>query len=336
MGGFALSASRLSWRIIGTSGFADALFALALRNAGQVLLGAAGSDPTRSQVFAQRHGCPKTYASPAELLGDPGIDAVWVASPNYLHAEHVRAAMEAGKHVLAEKPLATESKTARELAELAEQTRLRLAVGYQGRFHRANQDLVGLVRAAELGTIAFVRASWQTQYDNLPGDWRLHRETSGGWALMDIGTHTLDAALWITDFAEPHHLIAARLSTNFWDVEVDDLAVLLLQLGDATVVVETATGLQAPASRIEAHGTKGWAIVEGAFVPRLGPAGGRLTTSTGIDRTYDNAPNPYEEQVRNFANWVRGSDYAGATGVEGAINIRLLQTAREWTGAPGS
>jgi 1,5-anhydro-D-fructose reductase (1,5-anhydro-D-mannitol-forming) len=327
-----LSAIRLRWGVIGTTGFADAIFAPALQNADQEVLGAAGSDPKRSRAFAERHGSSRSYASPDDLLSDPDINAVWVASPNMLHAEHVRMALERGKHVLAEKPLATEAAAARLLADLAEKTGLRLAVAYQGRFHRANQDLVTLVRLGEIGDVAYVRASWQTQYAALPGDWRLHRETSGGWALMDIGTHTLDAALWITDFAEPRRLLAARLSTHHWPVDVDDLAVLLMQLGNTTAVVETATGVQAPANRIEVHGTKGWAVTRNTFVSSLGPAGGRFMTSTGIDRAYGDAPNPYEEQARVFAAWVGGGEYAGTTGAEGAINIELLQTAREWPG----
>ena len=114
----------------------------------------------------------------------------------------------------------------------------------------------------------------------LPDAWRLRQNTSGGWAIMDIGTHTLDAALWLTGFAEPR-LLGSRLSTQHWSVDVEDLAVLLLQLGDATAVVEAATGVQGPANRVEVYGTGGWAIATGVFVPRLGAAGGRLTLSDG-------------------------------------------------------
>ena len=106
--------SRLRWGLVGTGGFAAAVFAPALRNAGQELLGAAGSSPQGSAAFAVRHGVPRTYASLEAMLRDPDVDAVWIASPNHLHEEHVRMALEAGKHVLAEKPLAiTGSRRAR-------------------------------------------------------------------------------------------------------------------------------------------------------------------------------------------------------------------------------
>jgi hypothetical protein len=65
------------------------------------------------------------------------------------------------------------------------------------------------------------------------------------------------------------------------------------------------------------------------FVPRLGAAGGRLALSDGTARTYDTAPNPYEAQVAAFATWTTGGDYSGTTGAEGAINVALLEQARE-------
>lgn len=322
---------RLRWGLIGSSGFANAVFAPVLRNAGQTLLGATGSTAERSTAFAARHQTPRTFASLEDLLGDPEVDAVWVASPNYLHAAHIRLALEAGKHVLAEKPLATSGSDARALAELAEQRGVRLGVGYQGRFHPALRDLHRLVQDGRLGDVAFVRASWQTQYSGLPDAWRLDPETSGGWAIMDIGTHTLDAALWLTGFPTAR-LLGSRLSTQHWNVTVDDLAVLLLQLGNATGVVETATGVQGPANRVEVNGARGWAIATGVFVPRLGPAGGRLVLSDGSRTTYDSAPNPYETQVAAFAAWTAGQPYPGATAPEGAINVALLEEAREANG----
>jgi 1,5-anhydro-D-fructose reductase (1,5-anhydro-D-mannitol-forming) len=322
---------RRRWGLIGSSGFADAVFAPVLRNAGQILLGSSGSTPERSAAFAARHQTPRTYASLEAMLDDPEVDIVWVASPNYLHAEQIRLALDAGKHVLAEKPLATSGRDARALVELAVQRGVRLGVGYQGRFHPALRDLRHLVQNDALGDVAFVRASWQTKYSGLPEAWRLAPETSGGWAIMDIGTHTLDAALWLTGFP-PARLLGSRLSTQHWNVTVDDLAVLLLQLGNATGVVETATGVHGPANRVEVHGTRGWATATGVFVPRLGPAGGRLVTSDGSRTTYDSAPNPYEAQVTAFAAWTAGEPYPGATAPEGAINVALLEEARETGG----
>src|SRR5215212_4397710 len=141
---------RLRWGLVGTSGFADAVFAPVLRNAGQELLGAAGSSPQGSAAFSVRHGAPRTYASLDAMLHDPDVDAVWVASPNHLHEEHVRQALAAGKHVLAEKPLATTGSGARDLADLAAQLDRRLGVGYQGRFHPALRDLREHVRGGAL------------------------------------------------------------------------------------------------------------------------------------------------------------------------------------------
>jgi predicted dehydrogenase len=318
---------RLNWGLIGSSGFSDAVFAPVLRQAGQELIGAAGSTPRGSASFAVRQDASRSFESVSALLEDPDVQAVWVASPNHLHYTHVREALLAGKHVLAEKPLATHADQAAELAALADQQGLRLGVGYQGRFHPALRALHERAVSGAFGDVAYVRASWQTQYAGLPDAWRLDPEQSGGWAIMDIGTHTLDAALWLTGFPELR-LIGSRLSTQHWDVEVEDLAVLLLQLGNATGVVEAATGVQGPVNRVEVHGTRGWGVATGVFVPRLGDAGGRLVTSDGARITFDNAANPYVAQATAFAGWVAGESYAGATGQEGAVNIAVLEAAR--------
>jgi predicted dehydrogenase len=319
----------LRWGLVGTSGFADKVFAPALKQAKQVLVGAAGSTIEHSGSFAERHGCPHSFASVEDLLNDPDIDAVWIASPNYLHEPHIASALTHGKHVLAEKPLAMTGVAADSLARLAESVDRRLAVGYQARFHPGLRDLREHIRVGGVGTVAFVRASWQTQYPALPGEWRLKQETSGGWSIMDIGTHSLDAALWLTEFPETR-LLAADLSTQHWSVEVDDLALLLLELGSARAVVEAATGVQGPDSRIEVYGTEGWAIATGTFVDRLGPCGGRLITSNGIERSYDDATNPYEMQAAAFVAWTRGQNYAGATARDGAFNVAILESARNW------
>ena len=94
-------------------------------------------------------------------------------------------------------------------------------------------------------------------------------------------------------------------------------------------MVEAATGVQGPVNRVEVHGTAGWAMATGVFVPRLGAAGGRLRVSDGTLRSYEAARNPYETQVAAFAAWIAGAEYAGATGDEGAVNIALLEEARE-------
>src|SRR5436309_14585340 len=94
--------------IVGTCGNASRVAALVLkRNHEVALLGAAGSAPERSARFAQQHGSARSYRDLEEMLGDRDIDAVWICSPNHLHAEQVARCAAAGKHVLVEEPLAT-------------------------------------------------------------------------------------------------------------------------------------------------------------------------------------------------------------------------------------
>lgn len=319
--------ARLRWGIVGTGGFATSIFAPTLLAAGQDLVGAAGSSPEGSRRFAEEHGCARSYASVEQLLSDPTLDAVWVASPNHRHEAHVTAALAQGKHVLAEKPLATTAAAADRVAAHAARAGRCLAVGYQGRFHPANRELIDLVRSGRLGALALIHVRWLTQYPALPRQWRQQRDTSGGWALMDIGTHLFDIARRLVPEGDVR-VLGARLSANHFAVETDDLAVMLLQIGSTTVVLEAATGLPSPERRIEVSGTDGWANVTDAFVDRLGPAGGQLATSFGDLHRFDDAPNPYDREVRAFAEWTNGGEWPGGTAADGAENVRVLETVR--------
>ena len=89
------------WGLIGTSGFAENIFAPAIQQAGQTIVGAAGSAPEHSDAFAARHGCTHVYGEVEDLLADSDIDAVWVASPNYLHEPHIAAALTSGNYDVA-------------------------------------------------------------------------------------------------------------------------------------------------------------------------------------------------------------------------------------------
>ena len=182
-------------------------------------------------------------------------------------------ALEAGKHVLAEKPPAISGSGARDLADLSERLERRLAVGYQGRFHTALRDLHARVREGALGEVAYVRASWQTRYGGLPDAWRLRPNTSGGWAIMDIGTHTLDAALWLTGFAQPRLLGSGSAPSTGRSPSKTSRSsccnwAMLPPWSKRRPVCRVLP------DRLEVYGTGGWAIATGVFVPRLGAAGG--------------------------------------------------------------
>ena len=123
---------RLRFALVGTSGHANRVAAPTLReHAGAELLGAVGSRPERTHAFASQHGLHRAYETLDDLLEDGDVEAVWICSPNHLHAEQAARCAAAGKHILVDKPLATSSADAAAAVAAARGAAVRLKVGYQ-------------------------------------------------------------------------------------------------------------------------------------------------------------------------------------------------------------
>ena len=189
--------------VVGT-GFIGPVHVEALRRLNRPVVGLLGSSPEKSRQVAQTLGIPRGYASYDELLNDPNVGVVHLASPNRLHFEQCRRALEAGKHVICEKPLAMNVRESTALVELAKQKALAAAVCYNVRFYPLCLEVREWVRAGRLGEIYHITGSYVQ-------DWLLH-ETDFNWrvlaeeggelrAIADIGTHWLDLVQAVTGLA---------------------------------------------------------------------------------------------------------------------------------------
>jgi predicted dehydrogenase len=190
------------WRagVIGT-GFIGPVHMEALRRLGVEVAALAGSSPERAAEKARQLGVARSYGSAEELLADPDIDVVHITSPNHLHFPHARAALEAGKHVVCEKPLALDPTESSALVKLATEKRLVNAVNFNLRYYPVNQHARSLVRAGEIGDVYIIQGSYLQDWLLLPTDWnwRLERGQGGEMrAVSDIGSHWIDLTSYIT------------------------------------------------------------------------------------------------------------------------------------------
>lgn len=322
---------RLGFALIGTSGHANRIAAPTLAESAEaVLLGAVGSRPERSAEFAARHGLSRVYGSLSDLLKDPAVDAVWICSPNHMHAAQAARCAAAGKHVLVDKPLATTRADAATAVEAAKRAGVTLKVGYQHRFRAAHGRLFELLRAGAVGDLGLLRIHrfWPwPYYDDMdvtgPPLWRRSPGESGGWVTNDLGSHLIDLVLWLSGVEAS--VVGAALATQRFAVETEDTAALLLSLGGRGVaIVETSAANTSPGSRIEVYGDTGWIRAEDTLTGE-----GRLATSAGDQWTFP-APGPrepYAAEVRDFVDAVRGRPSVGASGAEGAATVALLEAA---------
>ena len=186
--------------VVGT-GFIGTVHTQALRRLGIDVKGVLGSSPERGTARAAEMGVPQAYATLENLLADDGVDVVHVTSPNHAHYPQVKAILEAGKHVVCEKPLAMTSTESAEMVEIARRSGKVAAVCYNIRFYPLNQHAHAMIRAGELGAIRFVTGHYHQDWLAKPTDWNWRLQSEIGGALRsvgDIGTHWVDLTSFVT------------------------------------------------------------------------------------------------------------------------------------------
>lgn len=186
--------------ITGT-GFMGPAHTEALRRLGINVVGILGSSAEKSRRAAESLGIPQGYSNYDELLADAEVDVVHVTSPNRVHFEQASRALQAGKHVLCEKPLAMTSDESARLVELAQNSGEVAGVNYNIRFYPLNLEARERVRRGDLGNIHSVFGGYVQDWLLYPTDynWRVLVEEGGALrAVADIGTHWLDLVQTIT------------------------------------------------------------------------------------------------------------------------------------------
>ncbi len=172
-----------------------------LRRAGIEVVGILGSSPEKSRAAADQWQIPKAYDSLPDLLADPDVDSVHITTPNRFHHASAKAALEAGKHVLCEKPLAMNAPESADLVELANRSGRVAGVNYNIRFYPLCQEARQRIARGDLGELFSVTGTYVQDWLLYDTDynWRV-LSTEGGLlrAVADIGTHWLDLVQSVT------------------------------------------------------------------------------------------------------------------------------------------
>ena len=192
--------NQLKTAVVG-AGFIGPVHVEALRRLGITVTGILGCDDNESQSAKEALGLPKAYGSIDELLADESVDAVHLAVPNVLHYEFSKKALQAGKHVMCEKPLAMNADETAELVELAKSAGVAAAVCYNIRYYPMNLQARAMVAQGDLGEIYAINGCYIQDWLLYDTDynWRVLADQGGQLrAVSDIGTHWMDLVLSIT------------------------------------------------------------------------------------------------------------------------------------------
>ncbi|HET6821410.1 MAG TPA: Gfo/Idh/MocA family oxidoreductase [Anaerolineales bacterium] len=183
------------------TGFIGPAHVEGLRRNGIRVLGLMGSAGEKAEQKAAELNIPRAYSSLEEMLADPEVDVVHLATPNHLHHPHAKEALLAGKHVVCEKPLAMTSAESVELVQLAAEKKLVNAVNYNIRMYPLAHQARSMVQSGEIGDIFIMQGSYLQDWLLLPTDWNWRLEPNLGGTLRavgDIGSHWLDLLTFIT------------------------------------------------------------------------------------------------------------------------------------------
>src|SRR3954451_1358484 len=300
------------WGVLGAARINQLVLEGAALAEGVSVVAIAARDRGRAQAQADTFGIATVYGSYDELLADPEIEAVYIPLPNALHVEWSVRALEAGKHVLCEKPLArTEAEARRAFAVARSQERL-LMEAFMWRHSPQTRRLTELLEAGTVGSLRIVRATFgfKTQHE---GDVRLSRELEGG-ALMDVGCYCVSAARLVA--GEPVHVRAEQVvGGDGVDVR---MAATMRFPGDVLALIDCS--LDAPIGhRLSIVGDEGELVLEDPFHAR-NP--GIRRDGELIDVPY---ANPYALEFENLSAAIRGEAEPLLDGRESVAQAAVIE-----------
>lgn len=169
----------------------------------------------RAEEIKTAYAMEKTFRKWEDLVADDSIDAVAIALPNSLHAPVAAAALQAGKHVILDKPFALNYAEAAQVVKIAKKAKKVFTLGMNQRFNQGHQVIKALAERGEFGEIFHAKAAWMRRTGSPKfGTWFCRKDLAGGGCMLDIGVHVLDMCLYITNNFEPVS-VTGKVNTKF-------------------------------------------------------------------------------------------------------------------------
>jgi predicted dehydrogenase len=292
--------SELRIGILGAGGIAErAMVEPAHELEGVRVVAIGARDPERARAFAERWDLPK-HGDYETILSDPDIDLVYLALPPITHAEWGIRALEAGKHVLCEKPLSVNGTTASAIADAAAATGRRAFVGFHYRLHSFTRRLLDVIASGVLGDIERVDVDFSIPHFVVkPGNIRLDGDLGGG-AVMDVGCYAVDLirAAWGEPAVES---ATAVLSDDDPRIDLQTDAVLRLSSGAPVHVRGSFIGDDQGAMSLRIEGSEARLAATSVIVPQWG-ATLRVSAGDGLllEEKAAEGDNSYARQLEHL------------------------------------
>jgi 1,5-anhydro-D-fructose reductase (1,5-anhydro-D-mannitol-forming) len=333
----------LGWAIISTGLHVDNKIAPAINATPEAeLVAVCSRDQGRAEACAQKHGARAAYSDMQALLRDPRVQAVFVASPNALHAQHALQAAQAGKHVLAEKPMTTTLEDAVAMVRTCREQRVKLGVGYHLRQHPGHRETRRLIAEGVLGTVALAQGQWGfgvRGQDGPPPRTGLRQWWDDpalmGYAstMMGTGVHVVDLLRFV--LGQEVTEVTAISDGQTPQRPLEQLLAMAMRFDGGTIAT-VCCGRRLPDSRndLTVYGSLGRVVGAGALWE------GRQGTLEVVSETvHKTATYPHEplanfiDELDDFQRAIRDDREPAATGLDGLrvvqVTLAMIASARE-------
>ena len=287
----------VAWGILSTARINELVLAGARRSDRVQIVAVGSRDRVRAEAYAREQGLERAYGSYEELLEDPDVQAVYVSLPNSFHVEWSIRALEAGKHVLCEKPFTRHPEEAEQAFAVAERQERLLMEAFMWRHNLQVSRLQELIADGVIGELKLIRAAFSFTADD-PRDIRLLTETDGG-SLMDVGCYCVNGARLLA--GEPEVVYGEKV-TNDAGVDVRFAGTMRF----AGVLCQFDSGLDLPErDELQAIGDRGSLILSdpwhGWVAPRI-----EVRTDSGTEEIRLEPTDPYQLELENLSDAILG------------------------------
>lgn len=230
-----MSKQNVNWLLVGAGAIASKRVAPALSGSQNGrLVGVCDSSIQLAKKCAQEYGVQEIYSDIDTALTKTSADAVYIATPVFLHTSQAAKALDAGKHVLVEKPLALNAEEALKLVEISKEKNLRSGCAYFRRYYPCYKQAKEMLDAGEFGQVVLIRMTFFSWADPPADNWRIIKSKSGGGPLSDMGSHMFDVLIGLLGMPKSVYAKCSNL-VHKWDVE-DSVAIIMTMENGAKVI----------------------------------------------------------------------------------------------------
>ena len=330
----------VGWGVVSTGRHHDQKIVPAMKLAkGNRVIGVYSRDRGRAEAFARKHGLAAACDSLPDLLKNPDIQAVFIASPNSLHARYTRMAAEAGKHVLVEKPMAVNVPEALDMVDTCRKQGVKLGVGFHLRHHPGHHRARQLIRDGIFGVTTLAQAQFfftdkrgvveLPRRDSLSEWWGVPVMIGGAYSIMGMGVHALDLLQFL--LGQPITDVSAITDGQTVEKPLETIAAIALSFGNGAVGT-VCCGRRVPDTKNDAlvYGTGGRVWLRDTVWEAMRGKLEVISNPINMEESYEgDLLSLYKLQIEAFSRAIQGDEEFEASGIDGLRAVQVVSAIIE-------